>query len=150
MTEKEVTTFEPITSQEDFNKKIAERLKREREKFSDYETLKNDSEKYRLEVLTLEERVQKAEEQLKESKSEAEKLIAEKQKLELKDLKRLIAIEKGIPLELSERLIGTDEDTLRKDADNFAVFSDRKIVLPRKDTEPKAKNRDIEIYGNLL
>lgn len=38
--------FTPITSQEDFNRRLSDRLRREREKFSDYDDLKNKASKY--------------------------------------------------------------------------------------------------------
>lgn len=59
-------TFEPITSQEDFDRRLGERLGRERAKFADYDELKGKAQKY--------------DEGVEAAKSEHEKAVEEARK----------------------------------------------------------------------
>lgn len=54
-------------------------------------------------------------------------------------LKSQIANAHGIPLELSDRLVGDDADALNKDAEMLAQFMGPKAAPPMRSTEPGAK-----------
>lgn len=120
--------FEPILTQEAFDAAISARIRREREtvrkEYADYDTIK----------ATLSDAQKK--------NGEHEATIAELQKkiqgYETDSVKTRIALEKGIPLELRDRLAGTTEEEIRKDADNLSKFlskSDPKAP-PLRDPEP--------------
>ena len=147
--------FKPITTQEEFDNAIKDRLERERRTavapFADYEQIKND--------LAL----------LRKQSGEKDTTIAQLQK-DLQSTKTdlaktRIALEKGLPQELASRLTGETEDDLRKDADTLAqLFSDKKGgAEPSRSHEPakagaagtgrtdgKINSEDFaEVLGNL-
>ncbi len=112
--------FEPILTQEAFDAAISARIRREREtvrkEYADYDQIKaslSDAQK---------------------KNGEHEASIAELQRkiqgYETDSVKTRIALEKGIPLELKDRLTGTTEEEIRKDADNLSKF------LSKGDPEP--------------
>lgn len=131
--------FIPITTQEEFDRAITDRIKREREtlekKYSDYDALKEraaSAEKQLDELKTsFEESTKKA--------SEHEKTVADLTgkitSYELTSLKTRIAHELGIPYELSGRLTGNDEKELRADAESLS-----KLVSTGKPTPPPLKD----------
>lgn len=120
--------FEPILTQEAFDAAISQRIRREREtvrkEFSDYDQVKTSL----------------ADAQKKSQEHEA--TIAELQKkiqgYETDSVKTRIALEKGIPLELKNRLAGTTEDEIRKDAESLAKFLSKTDPEepPLRDPEP--------------
>ena len=59
-------------------------------------------------------------------------------KYEIDALKVRIAREKGIPYELAGRLSGTDEKSLREDAETLSKIVGQKSTQPLKATEPSA------------
>lgn len=116
--------FTPITTQEQLNAVIGERLKREREatakKYGDYDALKQQSADYEKRLAEL----QKGLEAAGQKDAAQEKTIAQlTQKLqghEANALKMRVAHEVGIPYELAERLCGQTETDVRKDAEGLA------------------------------
>lgn len=120
--------FEPILTQEAFDAAISARIRREREtvrkEFADYDQVKaslSDAQK---------------------KNGEHEATIAELQKkiqgYETDSVKTRIALEKGIPLELRDRLTGTTEEEIRKDADNLSKYLSKgdHETPPLRDPEP--------------
>lgn len=106
--------FTPITTQDDLNRIIGERLERERAKFSDYDDLKTKASKY---------------DELDEAnKSEAQRLndqlAAEKsarEQAEATALRYRVASKHGVSEEDAELfLTGSDEDTLTKQAERLS------------------------------
>ena len=120
--------FEPILTQEAFDAAISQRIRREREtvrkEFADYDQTK----------AALSE-AQKKNEEHEASIAELQKKI---QGYETDSVKTRIALEKGIPLELRDRLTGTTEEEIRADADTLVKFlskSEHKAT-PRRYPEP--------------
>lgn len=120
--------FTPILTQEDFDAAISQRIRREREtvrkEYADYDQVKaslNDAQK---------------------KNGEHEATIAELQKkiqgYETDSVKTRIALEKGIPLELRDRLTGTTEEEIRKDAETLVKFLSRNEpkAPPLRENEP--------------
>ncbi len=69
---------------------------------------------------------------------------------ELSSLKARIAHEKGIPYELAGRLTGTDEKSLREDAETLAkLVSKGQPAPPLRTTEPAGEGKDTA-YKALL
>ena len=120
--------FEPILTQEAFDAAISQRIRREREtvrkEFADYDQTKA--------ALT---EAQKKNEEHEASIAELQKKI---QGYETDSVKTRIALEKGIPLELRDRLTGTTEEELRKDADTLVKFLGKSDPPPLRDPEPVA------------
>ena len=137
--------FKVIETQDDFDKAIQKRLARaEREaadKYSDYlapdqvDKLKNE----------FEEKLKKAEEDLKAANEKIaghDQIVADlttrATTAENKLLKGRIANDAGIPLELAGRLVGNNEEELKKDAESLASYLVPKIAPPLKSTDPAA------------
>ena len=120
--------FEPILTQEAFDAAISQRIRREREtvrkEYADYDQTKA--------ALT----------EAQKKNAEHEASIAELQKkiqgYETDSVKTRIALEKGIPLELRDRLTGTTEEEIRKDAETLVRFLSKPDpkAPPLRDPEP--------------
>ena len=122
-----MSDFRPITTQEEFDAAIGERLKRERkaisEQYGDYEDLKTKNANY--------------EKQIGELTKSRDALQAAVKGHETNSVKMRIAHETGIPFEMASRLSGETEDDIRKDAENMARFmSTTKQAAPLRSTEP--------------
>lgn len=113
--------FTPIETQEELDRIIGDRLKREREtvkkEFKDYLSPEQAAEKYK-DFLSPEDVKKKYEGYL--SPEEAAKKDAQIKKYETDSVKTRIAREAGIPEELAERLSGEDEASIKKDAESLA------------------------------
>lgn len=142
--------FTPITSQEDLNRIIGERVKRATAKFADYKDLQTKAEKLaEIEASSLTE-AQKAEARVAELETELNKTRSE-------SLRLRVANDHGITdtddIELF--LTGTDEETLTKQAKRLADReSDRKkngARAPREGHRPDpADSPDREFLGSLF
>jgi len=120
--------FEPITSQEEFDKRISARIGRERAKFADYDELKTaaaELEKIRESQKT---EAQKAQERL----DAAERRAAE---LELKATRAEVAAAKSVPAEL---LTGSTREELEASADALIQFRGEKPKGPHIPTQGEA------------
>jgi hypothetical protein len=106
-------------TQEDINKIVVERLAREKEKYSDYETLKQKATK--LDELDLANKSELEKEQAKSAKFE--KLLAEKEKekqlLLIENLKLSLLETAGLPKSWSKRISGTTEDEIKADIEEL-------------------------------
>lgn len=134
--------FKEIKTQEEFDQRISERLKRERAtiekeaaaKYADYEDLKKAGAEH-------EGKVKKLEEDLAAAKAahqkEAEELNAKIKGYETGSAKTRIALELGLPYSIADRLSGETEEDIRKDAEAMA-----KIIGSQRETAPLAGTED--------
>ena len=118
--------FVPITTQEEFDAAIASRLTREREKalrpYADYEQIKNDLETANSTLAARDATITDLTGQLQSARSDL--------------AKTRIALEKGLPAALAERLTGETDDELRRDADSLlTLIGGRKTREPSRSTE---------------
>lgn len=131
-----MSEFTPITTQEELDALIADRLKRKDEqvakKYGDYDALKERATTY-------EEKVKEMTKQLEELTSKSQTydktvsdLEAKVKGYETADLKRRIATEKGLPAELADRLTGATEEDLGKDAEKLLAI----VGQPKKKAAP--------------
>ena len=113
--------FKTITTQEELDRIIADRLARERKKYDGFDGYKADSEALKaLQAQDLPGQVTKLTEQVSRLTAD---LQAEKDKSAAANLALLrgrIAREAGLPDALADRLTGADEKALRKDAETLA------------------------------
>lgn len=136
--------FKAITTQEEFDKMIADRLKREADKYQE------KISKLEEENTALKEQVSENGSALESSKTELEELtkaIAEKESkissYELAKLKTTIALKNGIPYDLADRITGSNEEELLEDAKRLAEFVSKPTATPPlKSTEPKGSAYD--------
>ena len=121
--------FKVIETQEAFDEAVKERLARKDKEMSekykgylspdDVSKMKEEYEKRLADATTL---VNDAKVKLANHDKEVSDLTTRAMEAEGKLLKNKIAHEKGIPLELAGRLIGTTEEELTKDAESMAGF----------------------------
>lgn len=116
--------FNPINSQEELDAIIKNRIDRERkanaEKYADYEELKNASANYESNIATLKQALEEANTKIAEHNTVVDGLNARISAYEVKETKTRIAKEVGLDMELADRITGTDEDAMRKDAESLA------------------------------
>ena len=135
-------SFEAITTQEQFDAVIKDRLDRERSKFEGYDDFKEKAGKYD----ELKTKADGYEQTIAAMKLEIDgddknpgykKQIADLQEkvkvYETSSVKMRIAHENGIPYELAGRLSGDNEDAIKKDAESLA-----KLIKASKPTAPLA------------
>lgn len=123
--------FTPINTQEELDRVLADRLAREREKavrpYADYEQIKTDLGTARQTLAERDAKITDLNDQLKSARSDL--------------AKTRIALDKGLPLALAERLRGETEDEMKSDADNLAKLFTSRAAEPGRSTEKeKAKS----------
>lgn len=124
--------FEAITTQEQFDAAIEERLEREREtiktEYKDFMSPEDVQEKYK-DYLSPEQ-------------------VAEKdatiQKFERNSKKVQIAMKEGIPYELAEKISGDTEEDMEKDAKRMVGFLKKGNQYPEYDPEPNSDKKTKE------
>lgn len=145
--------FTPITTQEDFDKAIGERLKREREtvkkEFAGYLSPEDEKKKYEGYLSPAAEKEKYKGYLTPEEAAEKEKAI---KGYEANSVKMRIAHEVGIPYELADRLTGENEEALRKDAEGLIKImgSQAHKVPPLKSTEPPAADTKTAAFKSML
>ena len=132
-----MSDFKPITTQEEFDAAIKGRLAREKEKYSDYDQLKDRVEELEKENVGLKSTI----EANHQSKADADRQLEEMQKqiagYETASLRTRVALQNGLPYDLADRLQGTDEESLRADAERLAGFLKPSTkTAPIKEQEP--------------
>lgn len=107
--------FKPITSQDDLNRIIGDRVKRAEAKFADYGDLKAKADQ--LDQLTEASQTEAEKAAKRASKAESERDSARAEAMRLR-----IAVEHGISLEDADLfLTGTDETSLRAQAERLSA-----------------------------
>jgi hypothetical protein len=134
-------TFKPITSQDDLNRIITERVSRERSKFSDYDDIKAKAAKFDELDQANKSEIERAQERVAAAEKAAE--VAQSEALRLRiAAKHQISDAEDIALFLT----GTDEETLTKQAERLAQrTSDRKKQgnhVPREGIPPREPVED--------
>lgn len=132
-------SFEPIDTQEKFDSAISERLRREREtiakRYADYDELKTKVSTYEQQIADM----------TKAAGEAAEKYAALQSKVKDYETARSrarIAHETGLPFELADRLTGSTEEEIRKDAESLSRFIGKGRAAPlRSPEEPPADSK---------
>lgn len=148
--------FVAITTQEEFDARISERLKRERETLA-----KRYEEKYAVyvardaheqAVAELNDQLAAARQAAEESKATIDGLNAKVRGYETASVKTRIAHEVGLPYELADRLTGDDEKAIREDAEKLTkLMGAGKAGAPAANPEPtQAKTGTAAAYQTLL
>lgn len=145
-----MSDFTVIETQEQLDKVIGERIKREREttekKFEGYMSPEEAAEKYK-EYLSPEDEKKKYEGYL--SPEEVAKKDAKIRSYETASVKTRIANEVGLPYEMAARLSGEDEDAIRKDAQALQKLMGRKPAAPLADPESNKETKDAGLRAML-
>ena len=136
--------FTPITTQEQFDTAIAQRISRaqetERKKFEGYLSPEDARKKYEG-YLSPEQAAEKYKGYL--TPAQAAEKDARIKGYETNSVKMRIAHEAGIPFELVDRLSGDDEAAIRKDAETLAGFlKSNNPAAPLADPEGGSNSKD--------
>nr|DAQ73596.1 MAG TPA: major capsid protein [Caudoviricetes sp.] len=146
-----MSEFKPITTQEEFDNAIKERLAREKSKYSDYDQLKSRVTELEEENVDLKSTI----EANRQSKADADKQLEDMQKqisnYETASLRTRVALQHGLPYDLADRLQGTDEDSFKADAERLAGFmKSKESIPPLRTNEPSlGDDKDAALKGML-
>ena len=146
-----MSEFKPITTQEEFDAAIKERLSREKAKYSDYDQLKSRVTELETENVGLKSTI----EANHQSKEDADKQLEEMQNqiagYETASLRTRVALQHGLPYDLADRLQGTDEESFKADAERLAGYIKKsQQVAPIRDSEPVLEKTENTLYKNLV
>ncbi len=129
--------FKPIETQEDFDKLIQKRLEQKErevsERFKDYRSpdeIKELTSDYEGKLKEANEALKAERDKLIEASNKVTEIEERAKAAETRLLKGRIAIEKGIPYELADRLIGETEEDLVKDAESISSLLKPKAAPP--------------------
>lgn len=136
-----MSEFKPITTQEEFDNAIKERLAREKSKYSDYDQLKSRVTELEEENVGLKSTIEAS----NQSKEDADKQLEDLQNqiagYERASLRTRVALQYGLPYDLADRLQGTDEESFKADAERLAGFmKSNQPGYPLGTNEPKLGN----------
>lgn len=129
-----MSEFKAITTQEEFDSMVKERLDRQAKKTA--EEVKKTFEGWlspddvKAKTAELEKKLAEKDGKLGESKAAYDKLSAEKKALELDRAREAAARDAGLPFELARRLAGTTPDELKTDAEALAKLVNARQAEP--------------------
>lgn len=122
--------FKAITTQEEFDAAIKDRLARQektiRSQYADYDDLKGKAAKFDEERTGWQKKNQESADRIKQLTADLETANAKVKSEELKGLKTSIAAEMGLPAQLRDRITGSTEEEIRKDAKSLKEIFDQK------------------------
>ena len=132
--------FTPITisSQEELNKMFAERAEAARraehdrmeKQYAGFDDYKTKAEKYDADIQALKDMISGLKSEKETSAARISELEEKNREYETNSVKMRIARETGLPAELADRLSGTDEESMRKDAESLVKLFKAQNVAP--------------------
>ena len=132
-----MSEFKTIETQEELDNIVKERIRREREKFGDYDDLKKRVSELESENSALKSTVEDDKQTRAELDAQITELQGQVSNYETASLRTRIALQNGLPYDLADRLQGADEEALRADAERLAGFMRPPTPqAPLRDTEP--------------
>ncbi|WP_368346671.1 capsid assembly scaffolding protein Gp46 family protein [Peptostreptococcus anaerobius] len=148
--------FKAITTQEEFDAAISDRLQRQKEtieaKYKDYDQVLAENTTLKQELAENKTALEKTNTDMGGLTSQIEELTGKVNGYELEKMKTTIALQNGIPFSLASRLVGTTEDEILQDAKSLAsMVSQTQPMAPLKSTEPVDNNESgyKSLLGNL-
>lgn len=130
-----MSDFKIIETQEELDAVIKSRLSREREKYADYEDLKQRLADFEAKETTYQNTINDLKTRETDLTSQIESLNGDLTKTKLQTAKQRIATEYGLPLDLADRLQGEDEESFKADAERLASY-----LAPKQPTPPMKSN----------
>ena len=144
-----MSEFKPIETQEALDAILKDRLDRQKKSVTDeikkqYEgwISPEDAKKSTDEIAALTGK-------LSDSEKTIADLTAKNSAYEISSVKMRIAHETGLPYELAERLSGSTEDEIRKDAETLSQFTSQAQATPSFTSEPPVGNSTDAAYRAL-
>lgn len=146
-----MSEFKTIETQEELDNIVKERIRREREKYSDYEELKNRVSELETENSALKSTVEDDKQTRADLDAQITDLQGKVTNYETASLRTRIALQNGLPYDLADRLQGTDEEALKADAERLAGFMRPATPqAPLRDTEPPiGDNKEMQMKQML-
>lgn len=146
--------FKPITTQEELNEVLKDRLNRQKEsiesKYANYDELVEENKSLKEQLSDTQNILEKNKADSDSFNSQIEELKGKLNSYELKSLKTDIALKNGIPYELASRLVGETEDDLLNDAKNLSsMLTKNEPVQPLKSVETEM-NKEDSAYAKLI
>lgn len=151
--------FEPITTQEQLDQVIGDRIAGVKAKYEgfddykkkaeDYDALKEEADGFEQQIAAMNKEINGDDKNPGYKKQMAE-MQGKIKKYEASSLKVRIANEHGIPFELAERLSGDDEEAIKKDAETMAKFLKKKDVPPLRQSDPQKMDDKKTAMKNML
>ena len=117
-----MSEFKVIETQEELDAIIKNRLERLKEKYSDYDDIKALVVKVQDENSSLKSALEASKQETESSNKQIADLEAKISGYETENLRTRIALQNGLPFDLADRLQGTDEESLKADAERLASF----------------------------
>ena len=146
-----MSEFKPITTQEEFDAAIKGRLSREKEKYGDYDQLKSLVEDLKKENVDLKSTIEANHQSKEDADKQLEVLQNQIAGYETASLRTRIALQHGLPYDLADRLRGTDEESLKADAERLASFvKPTEHFAPMRNLEPTLEKTENTSYKNLV
>lgn len=137
-----MSEFKAITTQEEFDSAIKERIERERrtqaEKYADYEEIKSKLGTYEKQVGDLNAALDSANEIIANHSNELSERDSKIKAYETNSVKMRIANEMGLSYDATNFLTGDDEETIRQSAESLKkLVGTTNNVPPLATTEPE-------------
>lgn len=146
-----MSEFKPITTQEEFDAAIKERLSREKAKYSDYDKLKSRVTELETENVGLKSTIEATNQSKADADKQLEGLRHQIAGYETASLRTRVALQYGLPYDLADRLQGTDEDSFKADAERLASFvKPTEHFAPMRNLEPTLEKTENTSYKNLV
>ena len=151
-------TFKVIETQEELEAVLSDRLKRaekqHEEKVADIQRQLEEAGKKIAELTTTNDSMSKTITENQEKYANADKTIEELNSkisaYETDSAKTKIAIELGLPMELKDTIQGSDEESMRQNAETLSKYIKTKEAPPPFNPEPPIKQGSDAEYGALL
>lgn len=147
-----MSEFTPITTQEAFDNAIKERINREKDTLQkQHDQLASKNTELESEVAQLQAAISETGEASKNHDQTVSELNAKLAGYETASLRTKIALQHGLPLDLADRLVGDDEESIKADAERMApLFKITPPVPPLKDSEPPLGEGKDAAYKKLI
>lgn len=146
--------FKAITTQEEFNEAIKDRLARQKESiekdYADYAETKARNAELESEIGALKTSLSEANKKTDSYDKDIADLNAKIAEYETANMRTKIALQHGIPYDLAGRLVGEDEESITEDAKKLAeLIGEREPIPPLRDPDPIVEGKD-GAYKTLL
>lgn len=146
--------FKVITTQEEFDKAIQDRLARQKEsiekQYADYAEIQARNKELETEIGALKTTLSETSKKTENYDKDIAELNAKIAGYETASMRTKIALQYGLPYDLAGRLVGEDEESITADAKKLAeLVRQNEPIAPLKDTEPPV-NDENQPYKQLL
>lgn len=146
-----MSEFKVIETQEELDAIIKNRLERVKEKYLDYDDIKALVVQVQDENSSLKSALETSKQETESSNKQIADLEAKIFGYETENLRTRIALQNGLPLDLADRLQGTDEESLKADAERLASFiKPVEPVAPMRVVEPQIGDNKTSQMKSML